>query len=212
MTEHEEEIESARPDEEIVMGLPGMQAASMKVLAINRGLADPDDRDSPVFKRIVDPADQFGERIELDRDGVLKKLMRTLARTRTLKPFHVGVLSPAAEGHITRNSLSIPLEQINPLDELNQHRRVSMMGDGGISSADMVTGAMQSISTAQFGFISPLEGPESELAGVDVRLAHNVRLGSNGRVYQQFRNPKTGNLHWLSPEDVAGSTVGLPDT
>jgi DNA-directed RNA polymerase beta subunit len=212
MTEREEDIESALPDEEMVMGLPGMQAASMKVLAINRGLADPDDRDSPVFKRLVDPADQFGERIKLDRDGVVRKLMHTLARTRSLKPFHAGVLSPIADAHITKNSLSIPLEQVNPLDELNQFRRVSMMGDGGISSSDMITTSMQGISAAQFGFISPLEGPESEMAGVDVRMAHGVRVGDNGRIYQKFRNPKTGHMHWLSPEDLAGKVVGLPDT
>jgi len=52
----------------------------------------------------------------------------------------------------------------------------------------------------------------SELAGVDVRMAHGVRIGSNGRLYQKFRNPRTGNWHWLSAEDLAGKIVALPET
>lgn len=209
---NEEDIASSGADEEVVLGIDGMIAASQKVLAINRGEADQDRRDSPIFKRLMTPADLLAERITMDRDGVLKKLMRSVARKRTLEPAHAGVLSPAAEAHITKNSLTIPLEQINPLDEASQHRRVSLMGDGGISGEDMVTPEMQAVSADQFGFISPLEGPESGLAGVDIRLAHGVKIGSNGRLYQQFRNPKTGHKHWLAPEDLDGKVVGLPES
>lgn len=51
----------------------------------------------------------------------------------------------------------------------------------------------------------------SESAGIDVRMAHGVKVGSNGRLYQRFRNPRTGHTHWLSPEDLAGKTVALPN-
>ena len=47
-------------------------------------------------------------------------------------------------------------------------------------------------------------------AGVDTRIANGVRVGSNGRLYQRFRNPRTGDIHWLSPEDLRGKVVGLP--
>lgn len=209
---HEQPLLSAEPDEDISLGLHGMMVASQRVLAINRGMEAEDRRDSQAFKRVMSPADLLAERIKLDRDGLIKKMMRNVARTRNLNSAHAGWLSPAAEGHITKNSLTIPLEQINPMDEGSQHHRVSLMGDGGIGSADQITPAMQAVAADQFGFISPLEGPESELAGVDVRLAHGVQFGSNGRIYQKFRNTKTGNFHWLSPEDIADKVIGLPES
>lgn len=158
--EYEEDLLSGKADEDVALGLPGMMAASQKVLAINRGLEDEDRRDSQSFKRVLEPSDLLAERIKLDRDNQIKKLMRTVARTRNLAPAHAGFLSPTAEAHITKNPLTIPLEQINPLDESNQHHRISLMGDGGISSAEQITGAMQAVDVDQFGFISPLEGPE----------------------------------------------------
>ena len=121
-----------------------------------------------------------------------------------------GVLDDNIQTHLDGNPLSSPSEEVNPVDVLNQSRRLTLMGPGGISSADMVTADMQSVNASAFGFISPSEGPESEKAGIDTRLASGVMMGDNGRLYQKFRNPKTGNYHWLSPEDLVGKTVALP--
>ncbi len=68
-----------------------------------------------------------------------------------------------------------------------------------------------SVHSSQFGFISPIEGPESERAGIDVRLAHGARIGSDGRIYQIMRNAKTGKKEWVSPSQLQGKTLRLPD-
>lgn len=68
-----------------------------------------------------------------------------------------------------------------------------------------------SVDASQFGFISPAEGPESERAGVDVRLSYGARIGSDGRIYQLMRNTRTGKKQWVSPSDLKGKTVRLPD-
>lgn len=68
-----------------------------------------------------------------------------------------------------------------------------------------------SVDASQFGFISASEGPESEKAGIDVRLSYGARIGSDGRIYQIMRNTKTGKKQWVSPTDVKGKTIRLPD-
>ena len=51
----------------------------------------------------------------------------------------------------------------------------------------------------------------SERAGIDVRLATGARIGSDGRIYQLMRNRRTGKNQWVSPTDLVGKTLKLPD-
>jgi len=198
-------------DEYLSVGVDGILAASSKLLAVNRGDAKPDQRDSWAYKRIMTPDKLLRERIRMDADRSGRKLMRVLARRKSLDavtPFH---FDNYATGLLLGNPLSTPLEEINPMHIVEQLRRVTMMGPGGIGSSQAITPSMQAVHASQFGFVSPVEGPESEKAGIDVRLAWNTRLGSDGRVYQQFFNKRTGQMEWVSPEELEGKVVKLPD-
>jgi len=50
----------------------------------------------------------------------------------------------------------------------------------------------------------------SEKAGIDVRLAWGAKIGSDGRVYQRMKN-RTGQYEWVSPTQLVGKTLKLPD-
>ena len=85
------------------------------------------------------------------------------------------------------------------------------MGPGGLGSSDSITEEAQAIHPSQFGYISVIEGPESERAGIDVRVAWGAKLGSNGRLYQKYYDRHSKKMRWLSPEDVSNLTVKIPD-
>lgn len=193
------------------VGLDGVLAATEKLLAVNRGLEEPDERDSLVNDRTYTPDMLLAERIRMDRDQVRRKLMWHAARHRSLKGLNPFAFDDYAIGLLTKHQLSQPLEEINPLHIAEQARRMTKMGPGGIGDPQAVTDGMQAVNTSQFGFIDPVAGPESELAGLDTRLAHGVRIGSDRRLYQRFRNKRTGKLHWVSPEDLDGAVIKLPD-
>ena len=198
-------------DEYVGVGLDGILAASGKLLAVNRGEAETDERDSLAFKRIMTPDRLMRERVRMDADHSGRKLMRALARKRSLKsmtPFH---FDNYTTGLLLGNSLSTPLEEINPMHLVEQARRVTLMGPGGIGTPQAITPGMQAVHASQFGFLDPLHGPESERAGVDSRFAWGVRIGSDGRLYQQFTNRRTKQPEWLSPDKLDGKTIRLPD-
>ena len=46
--------------------------------------------------------------------------------------------------------------------------------------------------------------------GVDTYLARGVRKGKNGKLYAQFRELKTGQLVYRTPQEVADLTLGFP--
>ena len=51
----------------------------------------------------------------------------------------------------------------------------------------------------------------SEKIGIDTRMAWGSKIGSDGKPYQKFFNRRTGKYQWMSPEDLDGLTVKLPD-
>lgn len=202
--------EDLDPDS-VSVGTRGILAASEKLLAVNRGLAEPDERDALQFKHLMTTDQLMRERVRMDADKTRMNTMRRLARARSLKPVGAGHFNSYAEGLLVGNPLSMPLEEINPMHLVEQARRVTHMGPGGLPSDESITESAQGIHTSQFGFISTLEGPESERAGVDVRLGWGAKLGDDGRIYQRYWDPRAKAHRWLSAADLDGKTVGLPD-
>ncbi len=198
-------------DDYVGIGTQGILAATEKLLAINRGLIPPDERDSWRFKTILTPDRLLKERIALDADKVRFNLMRRVAKDKSLRSVHMSAFDPYAHGLIIGNSLSQPLEEINPLQLAEQANSVTGMGPGGIGSEDAITEEAQNVTPSQFGFISALEGPESSRAGIDTRRAWGSKVGSNGKIYQRFFDKRKNVYTWLSPDDVAESVVQLPD-
>jgi hypothetical protein len=142
------------------VGLDGLLAASEKLLAVNRGLAEPDERDALPNDRIYTPDKLLAERVKLDTGKVLRQTMGRLSRARSLKPMGAGQFSPYTIGYITSNPLVPALEEINPVHILEQKRRITKMGPGGIGDPNAITLDMQSVHVSQFGFVDPIHGPE----------------------------------------------------
>jgi DNA-directed RNA polymerase beta subunit len=193
------------------VGVDGLLAATEKLLAVNRGLEPTDERDSLVFKRFHTTDKLLAERVKLDADKTRQKLMYMSAKRKNLKMLHPFMFDGYANGMLLGNPLSAPLEEINPLHLMEQSRRATQMGPGGIGSDQAITEDMQAIHGSQFGFLSTLEGPESEKIGIDTRMAWGTKIGSDGKLYQLFRQRSTGKLKYMSPEDLDGKTLKLPD-
>ena len=183
---------------------------------MNRGLTEPDERDSWIYKRVFTPDKLIRLRIKMDagrapNQKLLQQVARRAARSKNLNAVFPGVFTPYVEGAIVSNPLSMPLEEINPMHLTTQHRRITHMGPGGINSDDAITADMQNVNPSQFGFISPVEGPESSRAGIDVRMAWGTKIGSDGRIYQKFIDRRSNTSRCLSPRDLKGLNVKIPD-
>ena len=163
------------------------------------------------FRKTFTPDKLMAERIIMDAGKLRQNTMRQLAKRRTLQPLSVGHFDDYAAKLLIGHQLSSPLEEINPMSLTEQQRRITSMGPGGLPSSESITDASRDVHPSQFGFIDVLAGPESERAGVDVRAAHGTKIGDNGLIYQRFKNRRTGKHEWLSPKDVSGHVIGLPD-
>ena len=193
------------------VGVDGILASTEKLLSINRGLEPTDERDSLVFKRIFTTDKLLRERIKLDAEKVRKNIVRRVARTKNLQPVHAFMMDSYMTGMLLGNPLSMPLEEINPMQLVEQSRRITGMGPGGLGSEQAITAESQNIHPSQFGFISGLEGPESIKAGVDVRVTWGTQIGDDGRLYHLINDRRAKKNRWLSPQDLDGATIAYPD-
>jgi DNA-directed RNA polymerase beta subunit len=197
------EYTSMSPD--IILGV------TKKLVDINKGIAPVDERDSVRFKRIFTPDKLFRERIALDSKGIARKLMYQVAKRKTLKAIPNSAFDTYAEQILIGNQLSSPLEEINPAHLLEQKRRITQMGEGGIKSDQGISEDMQNLHPHEFGFLASINSPESGRIGIDTRAAWQSKIGSDGLIYQRFKDRKTGRTVWLNPTDLDNKIVGLPD-
>jgi len=201
---------SQKIEDDVPVNPDAIMAITEKLLAVNKGQAEPDERDSLEFKRIHTPDKLFAERIKMDAGKIRRIAMRRVSKMRNLSPIGVAHFDPYTEGLIVSHPLSSPIEETNPLSLVEQSRRITQMGPGGIPSDDSITEDAQSLHPSVFGFLSCIGGPESSRIGVDTRLAWGANVGSDGKIYQKLLNRRTGKLQYVSPDDLSGRVVGIP--
>lgn len=209
----EVETRHVDPEDEDYMpvGLEGIMSASEKLLAVNRGLDVPDNRDNLAFKKIMTTDKLLSERVKLDHGRVRGSIVPMLAKQRSFRNLHPFAFDGYTTGYLLGNPLSTPLEEINPIHLVEQSRRVTQMGPGGIGTDNAITEDMQNVSVDQFGFLSTIEGPESEKIGIDTRFAWGTKIGSDGKPYQVMYDRKLGKYRWVNPDELMGKVIKLPD-
>lgn len=147
-------------EEYIPVGVDGLLASTEKILAVNKGIVPPDERDSLRFKKIHRTHNLLNERIRMDGPKIRKYILFQAAKRKNLDGLGNYPFDKYVTDHLLQNPLSSPLEEINPMQLSEAARRITQMGPGGLGSAQSITTDAQAVHPSQFGFISPLEGPE----------------------------------------------------
>lgn len=198
-------------EEYMPVGIDGILASSEKLLAINRGLVEPDERDSMKFQKIIRPHSMFREGIKMDAGKIGRQIMYQASKRKNLKGLGSNAFMPYIDRVLKGNPLTSPLEEINPMQLTENARRITKMGPGGIPSDESITEEAQAVHPSQFAFICPISGPESARAGIDTRAAWGTKVGSDGRIYQVFYDKRAKKYKWMSPVQISDMVVKIPD-
>lgn len=107
-----------------------------------------------------------------------------------------------------RNRLSTILDQTNPLSEIDNLRRLSVMGTGGVTR-DRASFSMRDINASQYSRICPIRSPEGPNIGLVTYLALYTRVNRYGFLeapYFKVQNVKgkmqvTDEIVYLSADE-----------
>ena len=184
--------------------------ASKKIIDINRGVVEPDDRESLIFKSFYDTEDHIREKLVKNSDKIISNIKYKLNKNKSIKRS----LSPQTFNHfivgtITNSSLSSPPSQINPIAMLGEGSKFTVMGDGGIGSANAITNEARQISNSELSFVDPLHTPEGGTIGVVNHMTMDtIKVGND--LYSKFLDTNGKNI-LLRPIDVYNKNIAFPD-
>src|SRR3989339_1956845 len=85
-----------------------------------------------------------------------------------------------------RNRLSTILDQTNPLSEIDNLRRLSVMGTGGVTR-ERASFSMRDINASQYSRIDPVRSPEGPNIGLVTYLALYARINDYGFLEAPYR-------------------------
>ncbi|MGB6839252.1 MAG: DNA-directed RNA polymerase subunit beta, partial [Microgenomates group bacterium] len=88
-----------------------------------------------------------------------------------------------------RNQLSTILDDTNPLSEIDNLRRVSVLGTGGISR-ERASFSIRDVNSSQYGRIDPVRTPEGPNIGLVTYLALYARINEFGFIETPYRKTK----------------------
>ena len=185
--------------------------ASQKILNAQRGLEDQDDRDSLAYQKFLGPEDFFSERIQKDAGAAVRTALFKATNKGNLNAFRNGVFTPVLNGVLIGSGLGAPIEEVNPMEILDQNMRVIRTGEGGIgSAAHGIPVDSRSVQPSHLGFLDPVRTPESDKVGIDLRLTVGSYKGSDGQIYSRMRSIKTGKLEPVAARTLTDSIVAFP--
>jgi DNA-directed RNA polymerase beta subunit len=181
-----------------------------KLVNISQGRETTDDRDSLAYQDTHSAEDFFRERITKDAGRLGHRLLWKATMRKNLSGIHPGALTPQMDVVFNRSGMAQPLEEINPLDVVDQNLRVIRMGEGGIASGDAVPSEARGVQPSYFSFIDPVRGPESGAIGVDSRIATEVAKGDDKKLYTKIVNVRTGEVEYQHPGVLTKATIAFP--
>lgn len=102
------------------------------------------------------------------------------------------------------NQLSTVLDQTNPLSELDNLRRLSVMGSGGITR-ERASFSIRDINASQYGRVCPIRSPEGPNIGLVTYLALYARVNEYGFLetpYHPVKKVKRGKVKMKVGDEI----------
>jgi DNA-directed RNA polymerase subunit beta len=140
-----------------------------------QGQEEADDKDDLRFKTIVTDNDFILENIKKDWDGFLEKSREVLDTKKKPKVSDIRASSKIGKSLTSfmssSNVAQLP-DAINPLDMVSASRRVTQLGDGGMSSTSARNAvSARNIVSGSMNRLDPVETPESQKIGLVEHLS-----------------------------------------
>lgn len=183
------------------------------LIGLRSGKGEVDDIDHLANRRIR----QVGELIveSAFRSGLLrleraiKEKMSLVATDQLVDPsqlINARPLIAAMNEFFRSNQLSAVLDQTNPLSELDNLRRLSVMGTGGITR-ERASFSIRDINSSQYGRICLVRTPEGPNIGLVSYMALYARINEYGFLETPYRKVEKVNFHGKSKMRVTDEIV-----
>lgn len=202
-------VENFTPTEERVLAHEDILATISYLIMLSQGKGDVDDIDNLANRRIR----SVGELVSSTafRTGVLRVERSIKERMSLLQPdapvavanlINARPIMAAINEFFRTSQLSTILDQTNPLSEIDNLLRLTVMGSGGISR-ERAAFSIRDINSSQYSRICPIRSPEGPNIGLVTYLALYSRVNDHGFLEAPYRKVvKEGKFVKITDEIV----------
>ncbi len=147
---------------------------------------------------------------------VVQERMATLDKTNLMPVQLVNykIITSVLKEFFATSQLSQFMDQINFLSEIENKRRISVMGQGGLSK-ERAGFEVRDVHPSYYGRICPIQTPEGGTSGLVNYLANNARINDFGFIeapYFKVKNGKvTSEIVWLDAFEEEKYNIGQAD-
>ena len=180
-------------------------------LSLLHGIGTTDEIDHLGNRRVR----QVGELIENQfRVGMarMERVIRERMTTQELESvtpkslINIRPVTAALKEFFGSSQLSKFMDQVNPIAELTDKRRLSSLGPGGLSR-DRAGMEVRDVNPSHYGRICPIESPEGANIGLIASLASYAKINDYGFIMSPYRKVKdkhvTEEIEYLTADEEA---------
>ncbi|HKM02667.1 MAG TPA: DNA-directed RNA polymerase subunit beta [Bacilli bacterium] len=177
--------------EDKIVTIPDIIATFSYFMNVQFGIGSFDDIDHLSNRRVrcVGELIQNQFRVGLSKMAKAIRDNTSISNTEELVPqrlFNVRHVSTAIRDFFATSQLSQFMDQVNPLAELTNKRRISSLGPGGLTR-DRASFAVRDVHYSHYGRICPIETPEGQNIGLINNLACYARVNKYGFLETPYR-------------------------
>jgi len=195
--------------------IPDVYASVSYYLNLIQGVGNLDEIDHLANRRVR----QVGEllqnqfRIGIARmERIIRDKMSTVDLTTVTPKVLVNIrpLTAIIKELFGSSQLSQFMDQINPIAELTNKRRLSALGPGGLSR-DRAGMEVRDVNVSHYGRICPIESPEGQNIGLITSLASYAKINDYGFIMTPYRRVKncklTDQIDYLTADEESNYTI-----
>ena len=169
-------------------------------LDLNNGIGEIDNIDHLANRRIATVGELMGSAFRSGVNklaGVIRETLQAQDLT-TVNPssiINARPINKALKDFLASSQLSQLMDQVNPISELTQKRKISAVGPGGVKK-ERATAEVRDIHYSHYGRICAIETPEGQGIGLINSLATYSRINEYGFLLSPLKvvDKKTGTV------------------
>ncbi len=185
-----------------------------KLIDVKKGTVEEDDKENLMFKKVLPPEKLLGEGVMRElrmTDGKMKKVLNNPFGVTVSDVMKEPTLSKASRRFVTTSAISRLPEEYNPLQTMQGGSDITPIGEGGISSTEMITPAVRAVHNSQLGFIDPIKSPEGANTGVTLSVTRGAYVDSKGDPAIKVKNLKSGKNEIHTIASLWDKKIAFPD-
>jgi len=187
------------PDDVTILTYQDIIKTIQYLIGVKNGLGQIDDRDHLGNRRIRSIGELLANRLQ---DGLvrmqktIKDKMTTVTNINDLLPMdlvNTKLVTTTILDFFATGQLSQFMDQTNPLSEVAHKRRLSALGEGGVTR-ERAGFEIRDVHPSHYGRICPIETPEGQNIGLVNTLATYAKVNEFGFIEAPYRVVKDGRV------------------